>query len=470
MAVKSSSLNAQELIKNINSKCKDEAIQTEIIGKCKQTCEQKYGDQKGDKCCVQNANGMNICNYDLCMEYEKATTMTYGCKSMLYVDYIVNASDTNYEDVFNNLYQLGDEINNVNAFLIHANVTEAEACHAGQVTMNAANLSRTLMREYGTKPSYLVLSIEDSCKDKFENEIAQSIFYNVYYLRMTGIMGIIYYDYLPDSSKILTDVTKPQVFLQLNNYYSNASYANSTSIKYNKEPLIFDSDGYNISKICDVYSKQSMMTADMNLVKQIKISRLNPNELETLNFKGETSWYYVYAIPMLDYGKWETVREISSSGAADAVTDYMNTKWSNFNCDVDSSLYEKGIHIDAERCGVSNYLLMAYKKNNIQFNCDDWYNMIDSFVLDNKVSVDKIQNLDVITMKQLAFAYAMQGEKKMLTQSEMRTYCYGSLYGNDDQIKDQKPCNAINDYVFIRGEYLEYIFTPDCYIPDIGKN
>ncbi len=282
---------------------------------------------------------------------------------------------------------------------------------------------------------------------------------------MTGIMGMIYYDYITDSSKVAEEVEKPKTFLQLNNYYYNFTYG------YNREPLLFDSDGINISKTCDTRSQMKTLSINMDTIYDIKLNRLNPNpnKLNALDQDGEEGWYYIYSLPMLDYGEWSKIRSISDvvedvgEGLAGLITDTFGTE-----CEYTKSSY-RDVHLDAERCGVSNYLLLSYKENNIEFNCDEWYNtLIDKFVKEDKITLNKVQNNDPKTMEQLAFAYAMdENDRDILTRYEMRTYCYGSP---TEQAVNSKPCNVINDYVDIRGDFLEYVLYPTCYSYRIGVN
>lgn len=436
IAVKSSAENVQDLIKNINSKCTDSGKET-TIEKCVKMGEPYcYDTPQGQKC------------QSVCTEKVSATTMVYGCKSMLYIDYVVNASDVELGEITNQIYQLdpdGTQLKEVDSFLIYGNVTEEGSCHASMVLFNAMNLSRSLMREYGTKPSYLILNIDEKCKTKeLENQIAQSISYNIYFMRMTGIMGIIYYNYLPEASKFTTDVETPETLFQLTNYYYNSSYG------YNREPLYFDSDGYNISMYCDRRSTQKMKTIDMNTIYTIPIKKLNPEGLSAIDKEGKENWWYVYALPFIDYGEWNKVEggETSSGGTFD-------------DCNLG---YSSGVHLEAERCGVSNYLLMSFSKNNIQFDCESWYGMIDSFVKSGQISTQNIEQSNMNTMKQLAFAYTMNGEKKLFTDSQMKSYCYTSSEG---KIADSRPCRVINDYVNIRASFLEYTLYPDCYVADI---
>lgn len=455
IAVKSSSEKVNDLVKNINTKCKDEGKTITLEGKCKKTIKiDREFCNRGD-CITQKV--------DECVEYERVTLMQYGCKSMLYIDEIINASNVNYTKLFQELDSIdSEEMKKVNAFLIHMNVTEQEACHASMVAVQAMNLSRTLLNKYDGKPSYLMISIDENCRINSENQIAQSLYSSIYYMRMTGIMGMVYYDYLPDTSNINQDIEKPKTFLQLNNYYYNFSYG------YNREPLLFDGDGINISTSCDTRSHKKTLAIDMAKINDIQIKRLNPNpnDLDALDYEGETAWYYIYALPMLDYGGWDKIRSLSEVGEdltesiGDVFADTFGTE-----CDYTTSNY-RNVHLDAERCGVSNYLLIAYKKNGISFDCNKWYDMIDVFVKEGKISVDKVQNLDTQTMKKLAFAYAMQ-QPDILTDSEMRTYCYGTTTSTQGRISNV-PCYVLNDYVDIRADFLEYTYYPTCYSYRIG--
>jgi len=455
IAVKSSSENVNDLVKNINTKCKDDGETITLEGKCRETIKvDKEFCNRGD--CVTH-------KVDECIEYETVTLMQYGCKSMLYIDEIVNASNVNYTTLFKKLDVIDkEEMSKINSFLIHVNITEQEMCHASMATVQAMNLSRTLLNKYDGKPSYLIVSIDEKCREKNENQIAQSLYSSVYYMRMTGIMGMIYYDYLPDSSKISNDVEQPKTFLQLNNYYYNFSFG------YNREPLLFDGDGVNISNACDTRSQRKTLSINMSEITEIKLNRLNPNpsELDALDDEGKTAWYYIYALPMLDYGKWEKIRSWSEVGedVVESVTDVFTDTFGT-ECDYTTSNY-RDVHLDAERCGVSNYLLIAYKKNGIKFDCDKWYNMIDYFVKEGKISVDKVQKLDIQTVRQLAFAYAMQ-QPDILTESQMRTYCYGTTTSTQGLVSNV-PCYVLNDYVDIRADFLEYEYYPTCYSYRIG--
>jgi len=451
IAVKSSAKNVDDLIKNINSKCTDEGKTVSIEGKCVRTEERPK---------TVIIHGEPVTTYvEECVEYEQIDLMQYGCKSMLYVDYIVNSSDVNYTVIFNQINEISEENRKgINSFLIHMNITEDDACHAPMVAIQAMNLSRTLMRTYGTKPSYLVVSIDDYCKENHEHQMAQALFSSIYYMRMTGLMGMIYYDYLPSSNEIAGNVEKPKTFLQLNNYYYNFTYG------YNREPLLFDSDGINISKVCDTRSQMKTLTINMEEVDKIDLVRLNPDpsKLDALDDSGETGWYYIYSLPMLDYGKWTKIIDFTT--VFDDESD--DTGFWGTKCDYTSHSYRK-VHLDAEKCGVSNYLLLSFEKNNVNFDCDEWYDMIDGFVLKNEITVNDVQSLNSNIMRQLAFAYTMGSGKEILTDAEMRTYCYGSF---DEPGTNPRPCDVVNDYVDIRDYFLEYLFYPTCWSYRIGYN
>jgi hypothetical protein len=447
IAVKSTANDVNDLVKNLNSKCKDEQVKKDmVIRKCLEKKTETVEDPVTGK----------SHSVEICKEYQEEELMVYGCKSMLSIDYMVNSSNVKYDGIFEQINSISEEnIEELDTFLIHANITEEDACHAGMVTVQAMNLSRTLMREYGTKPSYLIIHVDDYCRKNYENQIAETLISSIYFMRMTGIMGMVYYDYLPDSYNILNDLEKPKTLLQLTNYYYNNSYG------YNREPLYFDADGHNISKMCDTMSKRSTLTINVTETSKMDINRLNLDGLSALNKKGEESWWYVYALPVIDYGKWSTLYEdfYDKAGA------WFDESWS---CDINDMMLYSNAHLEAERCGVSAFMLMAFKNNNVVFNCEEWYDMIDRFVEDGSISIDDVQKQDSSTMRKLAFAYAMDEEKRKIinSNSEMRESCF-----TEGVIPpaNSKPCNVVNDYQFYRDEFLDYTFYPDCYISNIGK-
>lgn len=479
IAVKSSAENVNDLLDFINITCSDATTSTKIQ-KCNEyqkvecipsneDCESIEDDGARAKC---ESETRWECTSAGCAPGASVTVeiMKYGCKSMLQIDYVINSSNTDYDLALNEVNDVSEaNIKKINAFLIEASITEEGQCHAGIVMANAMNFSRTLMNKYGSKPSYLIVKVDEFCRNNYESEIAESLFHDIYYMRMLGIMGIIYYDYLPDTKKVNFDIERPERFLQLNKYYFNFT-------KNNREPLLFDSDGSNISSICDYMSRRSTLTFEKSQLDLLSIERLDPDldELKAINSKSVDNWFYVYAIPMLDYGEMSTILPYSSSGAIQLFEEYFGKIITNFMCNVDSSLFSKDIHLEAERCGVSNYLLMAYKENNVVFDCDEWYDMIDNFIVSGDVDIKNVQELDTETMRQLAFAYTMDDPKILKTQSEMRTYCYGTLTINEGLVSPT-PCDVINSYYKIRNEYLggtlnTFNLLSDCYIPHIGLN
>ncbi len=456
IAVKSSAINSNQLINTINNKCtstKNSITETRCI---------KYEMVETDK--VDRTTGFPI--YERrCTQSETRKVIETKCNSMLYVDYIVNASDVDYEKVFKQVNRVQPEnLVKLDSFLIHVNITEDGYCEAGMPLVNAMNLSRTLMRTYGTKPSYLIISVDKNCRtSEFERDIAQNMFYSIYYMRMTGIMGMIYYDYFPKDAGVSSEIGCPECvwnkenLLRLTNYYVDFD-------SNNREPLLFDNDAYNISKVCDVTSPLKTFTINMSEIDKIKITRLDPNKIKASDGTN-TGWYpYVLAIPIIDYGAWSRV-----SKPEDYDDDFSYSE--NFKC---NDHYPE-THLNAERCGVSNFLTLAfervslrgshYKGNYIFFSCENWYSMIDDFISQGKISVEQVQNMDSSTMRKLAFAYAMpEEERDILNDFQMQQYCYPPTSEDNPVYGNPVPCEVIAQYVYIRNQFV----NKNCRVQEIG--
>lgn len=362
-----------------------------------------------------------------------------GCKIAL-----LPAQDTD-EEFFRNLDSIDKKVmrDKVSAFILNVVVDKNKyMCDSGYALAEAMNRSRFALNKYA-KPSFLIFSIDTSCSEDAD-KIAEMFYTSIPVMRTVGIFGAAYSQYsqfdenLFNNNKNAYSTEDYDMWLKLCKYYH--------SPPYKKEPIIYQSDGVNITTACDY--------ASIHRMDAIKTEDLNAFDSSKVDLKDSD---YKVCISEVDFGDLEDVAE-----------DW--DKWDDYDfepSDSDCTEGYPGIEMMAERCGLNRHLLRALHRNNIMpQSCDEWYDfekeLNDEGIIDQR-EINPSGDFET-ELGKTAFLYVLKKDNEGLYEqvvnaltSNTRNRNSGSLQvtkntlysicnENTNQPYDPKPCKVLKEY------------------------
>lgn len=422
---------------------------------------------------------------------EKETRYVRGCKVAIYPKQDTDAMIFDTLDEMSRAYP--KQMEKVSAVILTLNVDkQGYNCDGGQAIANITNRSRYVLNKYG-KPSFLLFSIDKSCRQD-ASSISLEFYRAIPFMRMTGIFGAAYSQYFDYDENPLNN--------NINAYSMATSGPGGTSLApgmddwirlckyyneppYKREPVIFQSNGVNITTACDFLSTYNMTTlgADEEVLNNISNYSIAP-----ANVKSGPIDYEV-CIPEIAFGSIEDVAKqwkgwdsftvpgmkpeqkdgggkASSnniSGQVQQPVDYSTMCWE----------YYPDAELNAERCGLSRHLLRAFRKLGVQFTkCDDWYDVEDELSnagLVSKADISPTKGYER-ALGIVAFMYVLKQDNpavynEMLNnKSDLRntininylyTICDGVKIQNRDgsvrTVHSDRPCKVLKAY----SEYVD---------------
>ncbi|MGC8923934.1 MAG: hypothetical protein ACP5KJ_01930 [Candidatus Micrarchaeia archaeon] len=271
-----------------------------------------------------------------------------GCKVMLF------PKQDSDQQMFELLGKFNESImEKVSGVVIMAKVDKEHDCQAGPVLADAMNRSRYTLNKFG-KPTFLILSVDPQCTNI--NEIAQTVYTSISVMRSVGIFGVAYSQYDNFEGNPLANKTNAYNIKNSNEWFKLCKYYNSEP--YKKEPMVFQSDGVNISNVCEYISVHRMDFIDE--------AELNKFDGEKPDLSNKVKNDYEICMSEVDFGHIGKV--VSGWENYDEET----PKPTDSECTYD---YPE-VELTAERCGLSRHLIRALKKEGISVaKCSDWYDL-----------------------------------------------------------------------------------------------
>ncbi|MEM4332020.1 MAG: hypothetical protein QW500_01955 [Candidatus Micrarchaeia archaeon] len=428
----------------------------------------KYNPQTGD--CIQ-----------------KETLYVRGCKVALYPKQDTDALIFETLDVMKANHP--KQMDKVSAVILTLNVDKGGFnCDGGQAIANITNRSRFVLNRYG-KPSFLLFSIDKSCAGEASN-IALEFYKGIPFMRMTGIFGAAYsqfYDYEDNP---------------LNNGINAYSFANAVSEKpafntgmddwirlckyyneppYKREPIVFQSNGVNITTACDFLGTYGMVTLGED---ETELAKINSYSTDKVNVKSGKVDYDI-CIPEIDFGSIESVAKPWSGWSSFTVPGLVQEDGANADSKEtkDGSGSGQGqqqpvtystmcwegypeVEVVAERCGISRHLVRAFKKLGVPLiKCDDWYDVEGDVTKSGLVNLAELKPTGgyETAFGKIAFMYVLKksspdlyaqllDKKSSLSNSvggNLYLLCNGVQANKDGQqvtVRNEKPCQVLKAY------------------------
>ncbi|MEM0438000.1 MAG: hypothetical protein QXU54_01735, partial [Candidatus Micrarchaeia archaeon] len=314
-------------------------------------------------------------------------------------------------------------------------------CDAHYALALTANRSRMVLNRYG-KPTFLLFSISKECQQNKE-EIAQIAYTSIEMLRQTGVFGMAYSQYFAyDGNPITvsgsalplaqnTNTLTNREWMKLCNYYTAPQ-------PYRKEPVVFQSDGVNLTTECEFVSNHKM--------RAINTSDLDALEPKTnkIDLNKDTDKKYKLCIPEVDFG--------DLTGIASCWEE-----WDDYEVSTEQSDCSTGypsVELNAERCGLSRHLLRALYNENIRItDCKEWYDTEKELADKNIISIENIKP-GGSDLQVTAFMFALKKSDKTVYNKVLNKQ---PVFGQT--ISTSSLCDLCNGIEDDQG-YLHYYATP----------
>ncbi|GEM_PF-3064471 len=332
---------------------------------------------------------------------EKETMEIRGCKIALFPNQS-NPLPDEPDSIFTVLDSVKNSApdmlkNKTTAIITILNINKDDYnCDGGFALALAMNRSRYILNKY-EKPSFLILSIDESCRGK-EKQIAQAAYTSIEYMRMTGIFGMAYSQYFDfdnnplNGKKSAISIASNQYSVDMDDWVKLCKYYND--MPYKKEPIVFQSNGVNITNVCEYLSVHRM--------RAINETDLNKYNTQISVGSGSISDYSL-CIPEVDFGDMETIAD-------------QWTQWKDYIVSTEPEDCRWGypkVEINAERCSISRHLLRAFEKESVEFNCSDWYDTEKELADNGLISYDNLKPTGDYweELGKVAFMYVLKKEK-----------------------------------------------------------
>ncbi|MCX8200172.1 MAG: hypothetical protein N3G76_01755 [Candidatus Micrarchaeota archaeon] len=418
-----------------------------------------------------------------CAQYE--TRYVRGCKVALYPKQDTDAQMFEALDALNANYK--QQMDKVTAVILTLNVDKKNFnCDAGQAIANITNRSRFVLNKYG-KPSFLIFSIDKGCAADASN-IALEFYSGIPFMRMTGIYGAAYSQFYEYEDNPLNNGINAYSFASsmgenaglnpgMDDWVRLCKYYNEPP--YKREPIVFQSNGVNITNACDFLTTYKMIALGGD---EAELAKINSYSTSRLNIKSGKVDYEI-CIPEIDFGGIERIakpwagwdsftvpglaQEQESSGSEkkeesgsqsqqqQPVT-YSTMCWEGY----------PEVEAYAERCGLSRHLVRAMKRLGVPLaRCDDWYNVEEETGKSGLVRISDISPTGNYedALGKVAFMYALKkSSPDIYTQMlDKKSSLYSAVGGNlylicngakvregsvEKTIRNEKPCQVLKAY------------------------
>ncbi len=344
-----------------------------------------------DNCEIEEIEG-DVCEeYDEfgdCKKYE--TVYERGCKVAIFP---IQNSD---EEFFEAIDSIDKETINDKVSLVMLNLDinkQNYECDAGYALAEIMNRSRYVLNRY-RKPSFLIFSIDPSCSSSADR-IYGTLYTSIPVMRTVGIIGAIYSQYSDFSGNPFNRGENAYSTKDSDMWFKLCKYYNSPP--YKKEPIIYQSDGVNITSVCDYASVHGIDAIETAALDRFDSEKVGEDAIDD----------YDMCISEIDFGDIEEIAEKWS-------------KWDDYRVsatDDDCAYGYPDVEIMAERCSLSRHLLRAlYKFDMMPQSCDEWYDF------EKEVNDAGVIDLEIINpdrdfeteLGRVAFLYALKKDNEAI--------------------------------------------------------
>jgi len=368
------------------------------------------------------------------------------------------------QDSDEEIFKILDEVNksgrmsNVSAIILTINVdNDKYACDGGLAIRDITNRSRYILNRYG-KPSFLIFSIDKSCTSSASN-ITLDFYSAIPIMRMTGIFGAAYSEYTPYEGNPLNNKTDAYSIATMEDWFKLCQYYTNTT-PYKKEPVIFQSNGVNITQECDYLTDNPMLTF---LYDQAELNKINAYNVQPKKLEKD----YEPCISEIEFGD---ISKIADGWKESGGTSEDKSTQATYSKDVCLNDYPD-VEILAERCGISRHLVRAFNDYGITLNkCSDWYDVeeeLDKAKIINRAEIKPGGDYET-QLGKVAFFYVLKKSSLQIYEKVIQSSEYGATIasnpvsicngiewggtsgekqkGEKQTIKDDTPCRVLKKY------------------------